>query len=98
VNGFLLGSALAIGVMMLFGLHRVWSGPTVFDRLVAVALVTANGLVMLVLASSVLDQMSVVVDIAVAYALLAFTLPIALGKHFETRSPADLGDQEGAEP
>jgi multicomponent Na+:H+ antiporter subunit F len=93
VTGFMLGSALAIGVMLMFGLHRVWSGPTVFDRLVAVALVTANGLVMLVLAASIIDRMSVVVDIAVAYALLAFTLPIALGKHFETRSPTDEGEQ-----
>jgi multicomponent Na+:H+ antiporter subunit F len=92
MTGFLLGSAIAIGVMLVFGLHRVWSGPTVFDRLVAVALVTANGLVILVLVASVLDRMAVVVDIAIAYALLTFTLPIALGKHFESRSPTDPGD------
>jgi multicomponent Na+:H+ antiporter subunit F len=93
VSGFLLGSAIAIGVALLFGLHRVWQGPTVFDRLVAVALVTANGLVILVLVASYLDRMAAVVDIAIAYALLAFTLPIALGKHFESRSPHDRGDE-----
>jgi multicomponent Na+:H+ antiporter subunit F len=92
MSGFMLGAALAIGVMLMFGLHRVWSGPTVFDRLVAVALVTANALVILVLVASILDRMAMVVDIAIAYALLAFTLPIALGKHFETRAPDDPGD------
>jgi multicomponent Na+:H+ antiporter subunit E len=40
---------LLIGVLIAVGLHRVWFGPTVFDRLVAVALVSVNGVVVIVL-------------------------------------------------
>lgn len=75
--------AFVVGLLLLIGLHRVWDGPTVFDRLVAVALVTANSLVILVLVSSALGRVDTVVDIAIAYALLAFVLPLALGKYYE---------------
>jgi multicomponent Na+:H+ antiporter subunit F len=94
VNTFMLVVTLFVGGFLVIGLSRIWSGPTVFDRLVAVALVSANSLVMLILIASVLERVETVVDIAIAYALLAFTLPIALGKHFESRRSGD----PGAEP
>jgi multicomponent Na+:H+ antiporter subunit F len=93
MTGFLLAAALMVGALLIVGLHRVWDGPTVFDRIVAVALVTANSLVILVLVASVLDRIDTIVDIAIAYALLAFTLPVALGKHFESRSPNDAEER-----
>jgi multicomponent Na+:H+ antiporter subunit F len=83
---FLLVAAVAVCLVLVIGLHRVWSGPTVFDRLVAVALVTANTLVILILVASHTGRVELVINIAIAYALLAFTLPVALGKHYETRS------------
>jgi multicomponent Na+:H+ antiporter subunit F len=94
MNTFFLVVAFVVGLLLIIGLHRVWDGPTVFDRLVAVALVTANSLVVLVLAATVLGRVETVVDIAVAYALLAFTLPLALGKYYETRSAAEREDGE----
>jgi multicomponent Na+:H+ antiporter subunit F len=94
MNAFFLSITLGISVLLAIGLHRVWDGPTVYDRLVAVALVTANTLVILVLVATVLDRVETIIDIALAYALLAFTLPIALGKHYESRvaRPSDGGD------
>ncbi|MCC5952567.1 MAG: pH regulation protein F [Acidimicrobiia bacterium] len=89
MSGFLLGAALAIGVLLTVALYRVWAGPTVFDRLVSVALVTANSLVILVIVGSYLGRVETVVDIALGYALLTFTFPIALGKHFETKRARD---------
>jgi multicomponent Na+:H+ antiporter subunit F len=97
MTGFLLGAALSIGGLLTVGLHRVWAGPTVFDRLVAVALVTANTMVILVLVASILDRVDTVVDIAIGYALLAFTLPIALGKHFESRAAGHGQQARGAD-
>jgi multicomponent Na+:H+ antiporter subunit F len=93
MNAFLLVSALAVGLFLVTGLHRVWSGPTVFDRLVAVALVSANSLVILLLVASHLEMVDAIIDIAIAYALLAFTLPIALGKHYESRTAAEGGEE-----
>jgi multicomponent Na+:H+ antiporter subunit F len=93
MSDFLLGAALLIGALMVIGLHRVWEGPRVFDRLVAVALVTANTLVVMVLVASMVDRIGTIVDIALAYALLAFTLPVALGRHYETRRSDERGDR-----
>jgi multicomponent Na+:H+ antiporter subunit F len=67
------------------GLYRVWAGPTVFDRLVAVALVSVNGVVVIVLLGFVFERPVLFLDIALGYALLAFLLPIALGRYFEQR-------------
>jgi multicomponent Na+:H+ antiporter subunit F len=96
VNGFLLVVTIVVGLLLIIALHRVWDGPTVFDRLVAVALVTANSLVILVLVATVLDRVETVVDIALAYALLAFTLPIAVGKYYEVRARRSQATEEEA--
>ena len=83
MSGFLLGVLLAIGVLIIAGLLRVWLGPTIFDRLIAVALVSVNGVVIIVLLGFYFERPVFFLDIALGYALLAFLLPIALGKYFE---------------
>ncbi len=88
MSPLLLAVTLAVAALIAIGLYRVWAGPTVFDRLVAVALVTVNGVVLIVLLGFLLGRMSFFLDIALAYALLAFLLPIAVGRYFEDRSPS----------
>jgi multicomponent Na+:H+ antiporter subunit F len=83
MSGFLLGVLLAVGVLIIAGLLRVWLGPTIFDRLIAVALVSVNGVVIIVLLGFYFERPVFFLDIALGYALLAFLLPIALGKYFE---------------
>jgi multicomponent Na+:H+ antiporter subunit F len=90
VSPFLLGFTLVVTTLIGLGLRRVYHGPTVFDRLVAVALVTVNGVVVLVLLGFLFDRAVFFLDIALAYALLAFILPIAVSRYFEQR-------QEGVE-
>jgi multicomponent Na+:H+ antiporter subunit F len=79
----LLGSTLIVAVVIILGLYRVAAGPTVFDRLIATALVTATGVVLIVLLGFLYDRVTMFVDIALTYALLAFLLPVALGEVFE---------------
>jgi multicomponent Na+:H+ antiporter subunit F len=83
ITGFLLGALLAVGVLIIVGLVRVYLGPTVFDRLIAVALVSVNGVVIIVLMGFYFERPILFLDIALGYALLAFLVPIALGKYFE---------------
>jgi multicomponent Na+:H+ antiporter subunit F len=83
IGGFLLGALLAVGVLIIAGLVRVWLGPTIFDRLIAVALVSVNGVVIIVLLGFYYERPILFLDIALGYALLAFLVPIALGKYFE---------------
>jgi len=92
VSPFLITVLLIIAVLIAAGLHRVWAGPTVFDRLVAIALVSVNGVIVLVLLGFVLGRPSLFLDIALAYALLAFLLPIALGRYFEERDDGTSRD------
>lgn len=86
MSPFLVGVLLVMGALIAVSLHRVWDGPTVFDRLAAVALVSVNGVVVIVLLGFVFERTVLFLDIALAYALLAFLLPIALGRYFEHRS------------
>jgi multicomponent Na+:H+ antiporter subunit F len=85
VSPFLLGFTLTVAVLIVLGLRRVAAGPTVFDRLIAVALVTVNGVVILVLLGFLFERPAFFLDIALAYALLAFILPIAVSRYFEQR-------------
>jgi len=86
MNAFLIAVLLVIVVLICGGLHRVWVGPTVFDRLVAIALVSVNGVAVIAVFGFLFDRPALFLDIALAYALLAFLLPIALGRYFEHRS------------
>jgi multicomponent Na+:H+ antiporter subunit F len=85
MSPFLLYFTLAVTVLIVLGLRRVFAGPTVFDRLIAVALVTVNGVVILVLLGFLFERPVFFLDIALAYALLAFILPIAVSRYFEQR-------------
>jgi multicomponent Na+:H+ antiporter subunit F len=92
VSPFLLGFTLAVTALIVVGLHRVWVGPTVFDRLIAVALLTVNGVIVLVLLGFLFERPAFYLDIALAYALLAFILPIAISRYFERDHPAGRSD------
>ena len=85
---------VAVSVVVLVGvaLHRVGRGPTIPDRLAGAALATANSVVLLVVVGFVFDRVEMFVDIALAYALLAFLFPIALAKHLDRE--ADETDRE----
>jgi multisubunit Na+/H+ antiporter MnhF subunit len=56
------------------------------DRLIAVALITVNGVLVLVAIGFVLNRAVLFLDIALGFALLAFVLPIALRRYMERAS------------
>lgn len=85
MDTFFLGALLVVVAVVLAGLIRVWRGPTGLDRLVAIALVSVNGVVALVLLGFYFDRPVFFLDIALGFALLTFLLPIAFGKFVELR-------------
>jgi multicomponent Na+:H+ antiporter subunit F len=85
MTAFLLTATLLVTLFILVAVYRIAKGPTVFDRVIASALAAANGVVVLLLASSLFDRIDMFVDIAISYALLAFLLPIGVGKYFERK-------------
>ena len=95
MSPFIVFALLVVAILIAVGLYRVWAGPTVFDRLVAIALVSVNGVVVIVLLGVALERPNLFFDIALGFASLAFLLPIALGRYFEDR---DDGSSEDGRP
>lgn len=93
IDPFLVVAALAIALLIALGLQRVHAGPTVFDRLVAVSLVSVNGVVLIAVLGLILDRESFLLDIALSFSLLAFLLPLTLGRYFERSEHRDPSDQ-----
>jgi multicomponent Na+:H+ antiporter subunit F len=85
MTAFLLVVTVLIMVFILMAIYRIARGPSVFDRLVSSALAAANGVVVLLLVSFLFGRVEMFVDIALSFALLAFLLPIGVGKYFERR-------------
>ena len=83
IDGFPVFALVTVVVLMVVSLLRVWWGPTVYDRLIAVALIMAKGVTVIALFGFALGRPELFLDMAIAYALLAFLLPLAMGKYFE---------------
>ncbi len=79
----LVAVAAVIAVLVLVALSRAAIGPTTPDRLLGVALAAANSVVLLLVLGLVYDRVDMFVDLALAYALLAFLFPVAFAKHLE---------------
>ena len=82
---FLFGVTLLVTLFILAAVFRIARGPTVFDRVVASALAAANGVIVLLLVGFLFERVEMFVDIVISYALLAFLLPIGVGKYFERK-------------
>jgi len=83
LDPFLVAVTLAVGLLIGAGLQRVHAGPTVFDRLVAVSLVSVNGVAVIALLGFLLERPALFLDIALGFALLVFLLPLTLGRYFD---------------
>jgi len=79
VTGALLGGATAFVLYSVALLYRVYAGPTVFDRVVAVNAVGTNTVIAIALVAGAFAEPAFL-DIALVYALLNFLLSIAISK------------------
>mgnify|MGYP001103348349 CR=1 FL=1 len=85
MEGFFLGVALALGVLMLLSLYRGIFGPTVLDRLVGVNAIGSKTTVLLIIIGVLYKRVEMFVDISLAYALLNFIAVIAASRYFYKR-------------
>ncbi|QGN06638.1 cation:proton antiporter [Halorhabdus sp. CBA1104] len=79
VTGALLGTAAAFIAFAVITLYRVWQGPTMQDRVIAVNLIGSNTVVAIALIAAALGEPGFL-DIALVYALLNFLMSIAISK------------------
>lgn len=93
----LVGAALAILVVMALVLVRALTGPTVYDRILAVNIFGTKTVLLLALMAFISGRLDVL-DIALAYALINFIGTIAVLRFFEYGRDAALAvapDEEG---
>lgn len=78
---------MAVGIvcgLMALSLYRLFAGPTVFDRLMAMNLVSAQ-IILLMCFHAVEQGRSFYLDVAMIYALLSFAETIAFVRFYRPR-------------
>lgn len=99
MSGVLLAAASVMVVLIAVGLSVVWRGPTVFDRVLALAHATAVVLILLVLLGFIAERPVLFLDIALTYALLTLVLPVAMSTYVALRHDEDArSDDTGGAP
>lgn len=89
MTSFFLGIAIFIALLVAVSARRVWTGPTLFDRLIAAGLIGTNTLLLLVLIGFIYGRVEMFVDLAITYAMLNFVSVIAIGKYLEAKTEKD---------
>ncbi|HAI22007.1 MAG TPA: cation:proton antiporter [Clostridiales bacterium UBA8153] len=73
---------LALSLTTLMCIYRLFTGPTLPDRIVAAQAITTKTLAVVTLLAFVYNQM-IYLDIALTYALLAFLSVLAIARYLE---------------
>jgi len=92
-----LGVSIFIILLMILTLVRVIGGPTVLDRIVGVNMIGSKTTVILLLIGLIYENMSMFVDIALAYALLNFIATLGACKFFRRSNRVFMEDEVVAE-
>ena len=72
-------------VIILIPFYRVWKGPTVFDRLLAIGAIGGKVVALILFLGLSYDRFSMFVDIALGYAVLNFIAGIATAEYFRMK-------------
>jgi len=81
---FLVITMVVLAVLLLASLARVVIGPTVWDRLLGMNLITTK-IVMAIAVLAVLMDRTFLVDVAIVYALLGFIASILIARYIEKK-------------
>lgn len=79
----LFGSAITLAGAMTLSLYRVLRGPSIFDRLSGLGLISTKAVVLLVVIGFIFGRMELFIDITLTYALIGFIGTLILAKYFE---------------
>lgn len=85
MDGFFIGTALALIGIMVMTLYRAVVGPTSLDRLLGVNGIGSKTVILLILAGHLFHRQDMFVDIALAYGMLNFIAVIAAARYFQKR-------------
>lgn len=81
---FLTGTLVALGLLSVGGLARIVAGPTVWDRLLGMALISSKIIVAIVIFALIVER-SFIMDIAIIYSLLGFISSVLIARFIERK-------------
>lgn len=81
---FLQGTLVALGFLAIGGLIRILVGPTVWDRLLGMSLISSKIIVAIVVFAVILDR-GFLMDIAIIYSLLGFISSVLIARFIERK-------------
>lgn len=87
-----LAAGVALVLLMFLSLYRVIAGPTILDRILAGNVIGSKTTVVLLIIGVLFDNVSMFVDIAIAYAMLNFIATLGAAKFFLRRKSVHLED------
>jgi len=85
----MLAGAVAIVLLIFPTLYRMIAGPSVFDRIIGGNMIGTKATVLLLFIGVLFENVSMFVDISLAYALLNFIGTLAAAKYFQHRPTGD---------
>ncbi|PLX89953.1 MAG: pH regulation protein F [Desulfuromonas sp.] len=94
---FVLTVAIVLIALMILSLVRVIAGPTILDRILGGNVIGTKTTVLLLLIGLLYEDLSMFVDIALAYALLNFIATLGAAKFFLRRQNVFLGETDNQE-
>ena len=83
MNNILVFSSIFLAITILLCMYRAVKGPSVEDRLVAVNVVGTKTIVLILVASFIMNE-TYFVDVALVYALISFIASVVISKSIET--------------
>lgn len=81
---FMRGILIAVGILSVGGAVRIVIGPTVWDRLLGMGLISSKIIVAIVVFAHML-QRSFLLDVAIIYSLLGFISSVLVARFIERR-------------
>ena len=94
MHAVILYSSIAMLFLMLLSMIRLISGPSVLDRILSSNVIGTQATVLLLLIGILYGNLSMFVDIALAYALLNFISTIAATKYWSRSKTVNLSQEE----
>lgn len=85
IEGLIHVLAITLALALVIPFYRVVSGPTLFDRMLGIGVISTKTIVLLAFVGILYRRLSMFVDIVIAYSLLNYIGTIAIAKYLARR-------------
>lgn len=89
-----LAAGIVLCLLMFLSLYRVVAGPSILDRILGGNVIGTKTTVLLLIIGLLYENLSMFIDIAIAYALLNFIATLGAAKFFLRRKSIHLEDSQ----